>query len=329
MSGVFISYRRSDSRGSAGRIYDNLEDRLGRDQVFRDIDALEPGAEYEGAIEAFIGSCDAVVAVIGNEWLEARDEAGQRRIDDPADLVRREIEAALVQGKLVIPVLVEDAVMPKAGELPGRLAGLAARNALPISDARWDYDVGRLVQALERALAPDAHAEGARRPAPEPVASARRLDPASPGPTPAPGSSTRARTIALVAVGVLALLVAVVLLGGGSGDGSDPTEPARPEETQEADAEEASEAPEPTVSLSTTSASPGTEIAVSGSGFDPGETISISVGDEVLTEATADDEGAFEDATFVVPADAESAEYQIDATGAESGLSATEWFEVP
>lgn len=152
MGGVFISYRRDDSRGSAGRLYDDLRDKLGQGVVFRDIDAIEAGVDYLAEIVRTIGECDAMVAVIGREWLESKDKAGKRRLDDPGDLVRQEIAAALERGKVVIPVLLEDAVMPSEADLPAPLLLLASRNALPISDLRWDYDIGRLAVRLQQLL---------------------------------------------------------------------------------------------------------------------------------------------------------------------------------
>ncbi|MCA1701839.1 MAG: toll/interleukin-1 receptor domain-containing protein [Actinobacteria bacterium] len=301
MGGVFISYRRSDSRGSAGRLYDNLEDRFGCDRVFRDLDALEPGAQYEEAIERFVQSCDAVVAVIGNQWLDARDEQGRRRIDDPADLVRRELEAAIEHEKLVIPVLVEDAAMPRADELPGRLAGLAGRNALPVSDTRWDYDVGRLVEVLERALGPAP--KGSRRRAPEggqqpPVATVpdgARWATSAPAPATAPPNRTR--TVALVAVGVVvALVLALSMAGGGS--------------------------PEASLSLSVSEAAPGTAVTLSGSGFEPGESVWVAVDGENPDETAADDDGDIS-VPFTVPSETRTGEYTVAAEGAESGRMAT------
>ena len=156
MSGVFISYRRDDSRGSAGRLYDTLTDRFGTGRVFRDLDAIQPGAVYEDVIAAAIARCDVLLVVIGDSWIDARDAAGQRRIDNPRDLVRIEIGTALAQGKLVIPVLVEDAEMPSEADLPAELSGLAHRNAVPVSDHRWDHDVGRLALPLEGLLGPTA-----------------------------------------------------------------------------------------------------------------------------------------------------------------------------
>ena len=153
MSGIFISYRRGDSRGSAGRLYDDLTDRFGSDQVFRDLDAIEPGADYSERIEDFIRSCDVLVAVIGSQWSDIRDEQGHRRLDDPQDFVRREIVSAMQAGKVVIPVLVEDALMPEPSAVPAAMVPLSHRNALPLSDARWRYDVGVLCKRLEKVVA--------------------------------------------------------------------------------------------------------------------------------------------------------------------------------
>ncbi|MGH9278068.1 MAG: toll/interleukin-1 receptor domain-containing protein, partial [Acidimicrobiales bacterium] len=192
--GVFISYRRDDSRGSAGRLYDGIAERIGRASVFRDLDALAPGAEYGKDILAAIGQCSAFIAVIGPKWLEARDATGQRRIDRTDDLVRIEIATALAQRKVVIPVLVDDGDMPPPEQLPPDLAPLASRNALSISDQRWEYDLGRLMAVLDGAAGrgPAANAD----PSPPPAVPDRR------------GRSVERRLakviLALVVVGVFA-----------------------------------------------------------------------------------------------------------------------------
>ena len=105
-----------------------------------------------------IGGCDVLVALIGKGWLEAKDAEGRRRLDLPRDLVKAEIAAALAQEKLVIPVLIEGTAMPAREALPAELASLADRNALPISDSRFDFDVGRLASAIEMAVPPDRSA---------------------------------------------------------------------------------------------------------------------------------------------------------------------------
>ena len=149
---VFVSYRRSDTSGFAGRLYDELTERFGPGRVFRDIEAIPVASDFVHAIEHGVGSCAALVAVIGKEWASTTDGDGTRRLEDPADFVRKEIVAALDLGLTVVPVLVEDAPMPAAKDLPEPLRRLTRRNALEISDDRWDHDVGRLVAALEPAL---------------------------------------------------------------------------------------------------------------------------------------------------------------------------------
>src|SRR4051812_46536330 len=116
-----------------------------------DIDAIEPGVDFGERIEEAVGSCDVVLALVGNQWLDARDGSGRRRLDDPADFVRVELAAGLARSGLrVIPVLVEGASMPGADALPDDLKPLARRNAFELSDARWRYDVGRLADVVDR-----------------------------------------------------------------------------------------------------------------------------------------------------------------------------------
>ena len=153
MSGIFISYRREDSQALAGRLYDRLAQRFGKERVFRDVDAIDPGANFAEVVAERIGGCDALVALIGKGWVEARDAEGRRRLDLPRDLVKAEIAAALAQGKLVIPVLIEGMSMPAREALPAELVPLSDRNALPISDSRFDFDVGRLCSAIDKVCA--------------------------------------------------------------------------------------------------------------------------------------------------------------------------------
>src|SRR5215469_14357730 len=110
--GVFISYRREESSYAAGRLADRLTGRFGAEQVFIDVETIEPGVDFAEAISRAVGACVVLVAVIGPGWLAAADKRGGRRLDDPDDLVRLEIGTALVRGVRVIPVLVEGAVMP-------------------------------------------------------------------------------------------------------------------------------------------------------------------------------------------------------------------------
>ena len=149
MAKIFISYRRDDSAAHAGRLYDRLEGHFGQGQVFMDVDAIEPGLDFVQVVQQAVNDCDGLVAVIGGEWLQAADAAGDRRLEDPVDLVRLEIATALERGIRVIPVLVQGAQMPQATDLPEDLKRLASRNALEISDTRFRSDVDRLIEALE------------------------------------------------------------------------------------------------------------------------------------------------------------------------------------
>jgi hypothetical protein len=147
MSGVFLSYRREDSAGFAGRLADGLEAEFGAGSVFRDVDDIRPGEDFQLAIESQLRSVDAVLVLIGPRWLEARTD-GARRLDDPADFVRQEIATALASGKPVIPLLVGGAKMPGEADLPAPLASLARRQAVVLSDSGWQGDVTRLLASL-------------------------------------------------------------------------------------------------------------------------------------------------------------------------------------
>ena len=151
--GIFISYRRQESSHLAGRLADRLADRFGEGQVFIDVDTIEPGADFAEEISRAVAACRVLLAVIGPTWLTAADERGRRRLDDPDDTVRLEIEAALDRDVRVIPILVEGAVMPGRPDLPERLARLARLNALLIRHESFRSDAARLVTAIERVLA--------------------------------------------------------------------------------------------------------------------------------------------------------------------------------
>src|ERR1700722_135052 len=130
--GIFVSYRRQESSHLAGRLYDRLAGRFGEDQVFIDVDTIEPGVDFAEEIFRAVAACKVLLAIIGPAWLTSADEQGRRRLDDTDDIVRLEIEAALARGVRVIPILTEGAVMPARHDLPESLAGLARRNALTI-----------------------------------------------------------------------------------------------------------------------------------------------------------------------------------------------------
>lgn len=149
---IFISYRRADSAGYAGRIYDRLTAHFGEDAVFMDVDTIEAGVDFVEVLQNAVQRCDVLVALIGRRWLDSKDANGKRRLDNPEDFVRIEVAAALDRDIRVIPVLVDGVIMPNSTELPGNLKPLARRNALQVDHQSFNLDVQRLISQLELAL---------------------------------------------------------------------------------------------------------------------------------------------------------------------------------
>ena len=152
MRAIFISYRRDDSEGQAGRLFKDLAERFGNDSVFMDVVDIEPGRDFRRVIDQQVASCGVLLAMIGKEWIDARDESGRRRLDDANDFVRLETATALKRDIPVIPVLVQGARMPRADQLPTDLQDLAYRNAVELTHARWNSDVEVLVNSLRQQL---------------------------------------------------------------------------------------------------------------------------------------------------------------------------------
>ena len=150
--GVFISYRRGETSGQARALHDRLAQRFGADRVFMDVDSIAPGADFVQKIEEAIDSSGVALVLIGRDWLSR--ETDEHLLDDPTDFVRMEADTALRSGVPVIPILVERARMPALEELPESLRPLTRRNALELENQRWEYDVGRLVQAVEQLVDP-------------------------------------------------------------------------------------------------------------------------------------------------------------------------------
>jgi hypothetical protein len=146
---IFMSYRREEAGFPAGWLYDRLVSHFDSNQVFRDIDSIELGDDFVERITTAVGSCHVLLALIGDRWLTITDQDGRRRLDNPGDFVRVEIEAALSRNVRVIPILVDGARMPSADELPASLAKLSRRQALELSANRFDSDVGRLLKVLD------------------------------------------------------------------------------------------------------------------------------------------------------------------------------------
>ena len=154
MGGIFICYRRADAEGWAGRLADSLKAELGGVKIFRDIDDIPPGVEFDAYINDAVGSCDVLIALIGPRWLPMTDKKGVRRLDDPNDFIPLEILTALRRNVRVIPALVGNAQMPEMEVLPNKIKSLARRQAFELSDTRWADDTRKLVEVLKPIVAP-------------------------------------------------------------------------------------------------------------------------------------------------------------------------------
>ena len=150
MRAIFISYRREDAEGQAGRLFDDLARHFGEDSVFMDVAGIEAGRDFRRVIDENVASCGVLLAMIGKSWIDAKDESGRRRLEDPMDFVRLETASALKRDIPVVPVLVHGARMPRTEQLPEDLAELAYRNGVELTHARWDSDVQVLIKALSR-----------------------------------------------------------------------------------------------------------------------------------------------------------------------------------
>ncbi|MGA7392750.1 MAG: toll/interleukin-1 receptor domain-containing protein [Terrimicrobiaceae bacterium] len=146
---IFISYRRDDSLPWAGRLHEHLSRHFGEENVFIDIDAIDPGEDFSDVVRKKVEECAVFVPIIGGNWLACTDKAGHRRLDDPADHLRVEIVTALRQRKLIVPVFVGGAIMPDKRELPDELAPLATKNGLSVDDLHFAEDVRRLIRFLK------------------------------------------------------------------------------------------------------------------------------------------------------------------------------------
>lgn len=144
MTKIFVSYRRADSAGHAGRLTDRLVARFGGDRVFMDVEDIAPGEDFERAIERTLDQCDHVLAIIGPQWLQHLND----RATDPDDFLRHEIQMALDRGITIIPVLVGGAKMPASRELPASLRPFGRCEAFEIEDEEFDQDAARLLDFL-------------------------------------------------------------------------------------------------------------------------------------------------------------------------------------
>lgn len=152
MSAIFFSYRRHDSEGEAGRLFDDLVEQFGETSVFMDVAAIEVGRDFRKAVDASIANCAVLLAIIGLGWVDEKNDSGLRRLDDPNDLVRMEIASALKRDIPVIPVIVHGAKMPRPDQMPEEIRDLAYRNAVELTHVRWKSDIRHLIRALRLLL---------------------------------------------------------------------------------------------------------------------------------------------------------------------------------
>ena len=145
---IFISYRRDDAASDAGRLADHLNRRFGANRVFLDVDAIEPGTDFVEVLQASLRQTAAMLVVIGPRWTSQRAPDGTRRLDDPNDFVRLEVETALGSGIRVVPVLVQGATLPRKEDLPASLAPLVTRQTAVLDYAEFHDDVERLCDRL-------------------------------------------------------------------------------------------------------------------------------------------------------------------------------------
>src|SRR5262245_36365882 len=152
MGTIFINYRREDSISTSGRLYDRLSQTFGRKEIFMDVDHIPAGVDFVAHLNSQVAACNVILVVIGPRWLEAKDENGGRRLDNPDDFVTIEIATALARNIRVIPVLVDGAHMPKAGELPSSLKALARRQAVEVRQLHFGRDAEALIERVNEAL---------------------------------------------------------------------------------------------------------------------------------------------------------------------------------
>jgi TIR domain len=148
MSAVFISYRRENTAGEARALFNDLAARLGDGSVFMDVDSIALGRDFRVVLEETTATCDLMLVLIGRNWVEAKDEGGRTRLENPGDYVRLEIEAALKRNIPVTPVLVQGAHMPVAEQLPETIRDFAYRNGFELSNTRWESDIREMIRRL-------------------------------------------------------------------------------------------------------------------------------------------------------------------------------------
>ncbi len=157
---IFISYRRADSRHVAGRLVDNLQAQFGKDRIFLDVDGIPPGRDFVEVLTERVEACSVMLVMIGSDWIDIADDAGNRRLENPNDFVRIEIRTALERNIPVIPILIDDAKMPPPEKLPEDLAALSRRQSLDIEHHSFARDAKHIAEVLEEFVPPPQPPEG-------------------------------------------------------------------------------------------------------------------------------------------------------------------------
>jgi hypothetical protein len=153
MAAIFVSYRRTDSKHPTGRVHDRLRAEFGKENVFKDVDNIPIGSDFRTVLRDVLGKCRAVLVMIGPGWVTAAEPDGSRRLMNPADFVRLELEATLARNIPVVPVLLDGASMPRPADLPDSLQPICYRHAVTIGDdPHFDDDVARLIRGLKKLL---------------------------------------------------------------------------------------------------------------------------------------------------------------------------------
>jgi hypothetical protein len=149
---IFISYRREDTAATAGRLDDHLTGRFGKDRVFMDVDSIAIGHDFTKALVEAVSRCSILLVLIGRGWISATGDEGRRKIEDPDDWVRVEVETALNRGIQVVPVLVDGATLPQASDLPSSLHPFILRQTFSLNNTAFKSDVENLITAMTKML---------------------------------------------------------------------------------------------------------------------------------------------------------------------------------
>src|SRR6476620_1905537 len=149
---IFINYRRDDSISTAGRLHDRLAQTFGRENLFMDVDHIPAGVDFVDYLPSQVAACDVFLAVIGHNWLDAKDDDGRRRFENPDDFVAIEIAAALARNIRVIPVLIDGARTPQADKLHDSIKPLVRRNAVEVRHANFGRDAESVITKVREAL---------------------------------------------------------------------------------------------------------------------------------------------------------------------------------